>query len=387
MSKVHPVPAKLPKADMHVHISMAWTEALFRRFLEEGREGLDEAVLKDKHRRYYETLEHHHQMYESLRRAVTPDDLTMITQSYLECIAERDGAIYAEVQNSYRADPRAFEQQINAITAGILAAKESTGIEARIVVTALRDHGPENAERAAQFLTTYKQAHPDTLVTGYGLVGSENPKHGSLHDFSHAMHLAWHEAGLGLTPHVAEQYVMPAIDFFGAVPVESLGFMDPNDPRRLRAGHATLIHTSTELMNRFADNGVCIESCPSSNKRLGLPDETMQISVGQQITGHSGHVVTLDQHLSVYFNNISKHPLPVFLRRGIPVCLGSDNPFLDNTSGGKEHAMALQTGAVTGVEGLLNFTRNAIRYANIDPVTRTALLKKVDDYERNPELV
>ena len=367
---------------MHVHIAMAWTQALFRQFLDEGRPGLDERIINGKGWRYYQTLEHHHQMYESLRPAVKPEDLKLVTREFLEWIAKNDGAVYAEVQNSYRADPIAFESQIDAISEGIAEARTSTGIEARINVSCLRDHGGKNAEEAARFLVDYKRRHPDTFVTSLSTVGSERPEHGSLLGFRNAFNITWNEAGMGLNPHVAEQYVVNAVDFFGAIPAEALATPEAEDGRRLRAGHATLIHMSSELMQRFRDHGICIESCPSSNKRLGLPDHTMRHVVGDIVTGHNGQdSVTLNHHLSMYFNNIVKHPLARFRRYGIPVCLGSDNPFLDNTSIGKEYSMAVLAGIPQDERALLQFTRDGIRYANIDNNTRAELMAKLDTYE------
>ena len=77
---------------------------------------------------------------------MTPRELASTTQDYLERIS-REGCIYAEISNSFR-DEEGFEERMEAISAGIEAAKYNKGIEARIVVTAIRDQGGEHATEA-----------------------------------------------------------------------------------------------------------------------------------------------------------------------------------------------------------------------------------------------
>ena len=78
------------------------------------------------------------------------EELAHVTQTYLETIADQ-GAIYAEVSNSFR-EGADFDAQMEAVAEGIKHAQERTGIEARIVVTTLRDRGYEFAELAAKTL-------------------------------------------------------------------------------------------------------------------------------------------------------------------------------------------------------------------------------------------
>ena len=216
----------------------------------------------------------------------------------------------------------------------------------------------------------------NSCLTGFGMVAEENLD--QFGDYSKALNIAWHEAGLGLAPHVAEQYVHNAVDFLAAIPKEALE-AHADDHRRLRAGHATLIHLSSDLMQQFAEHQICIEACLSANKRINLPEVTRGHKAGEKITTAAGRRVTLDKPLRTYFKNLWQHPLKEYVAAGIPVCLGSDNPLLQNTNIGKENSLAMKA-RLTDLSGALQMTENAIKFANVDMMTRLALMQKVDLY-------
>jgi adenosine deaminase len=365
------VPISLPKAEMHIHIGLALSPEVFLRRIQKGRTPIKPEFLIERTHRYYDSLAHHHATYERMRHITsTESELAQAAQDYLERIA-REGAIYAEISYSFRGVD-VFERQIAALQEGIMCAHANTGIEARIVVTAIRNMGAANAETAAKHLAS----HHHDLVTGFGLVGEENLD--AFSDYERALHIAWHDAGLGLAPHVAEQFVHNAGDFLRTVPKEALS-VRAGDHRRLRAGHATLIHLSSDLMAAFADHKICVEACLSANKRINLPDETRAHRIGDVVRTAAGREVTLDQPLRHYFKNLPDHPLGVYVARGIPVCQGSDNPLLQNTNIGKEHSLAVKAG-LTDVAGALEMTANAVRYANVDATIRASLMEKIDDY-------
>jgi adenosine deaminase len=371
MSKIPLVPISLPKAEMHIHIGLALSHEVFLRRIQKGRTAIKSDFLVEPARRYYDSLAHHHATYEQMRHITsTPSELAQVAQDYLERIA-REGAIYAELSLSFR-DPTIFAGQLDAMEEGIRCARANTGIEARIVVTAIRNMGAEHAETAARYMA----AHKRKLVTGFGLVGEENLD--SFSAYERSLNIAWHEAGLGLAPHVAEQFVHNAVDFLATVPKDAL-VKKPDDPRRLRAGHATLIHLSSDLMAQFADHAICIEACLSANKRINLPPETRAHQLGEIVRTASNRHVTLDRPLRTYYKNLWQHPLADYVRAGIPVCLGSDNPLLQNTNIGKENSLAMKA-SLTDLDGALAMTENAIKYANIDMMTRLALMQKVDLY-------
>lgn len=366
------VPYTLPKAEMHVHVSLALSVESFLRRVKKTRTSLNAGFLLEREQRYYPTLQEFHAAYEAMRHITTTEAETAeVVQNYLERIA-REGALYAELSFSYR--PQAdFAAQMAAVTAGLEAAKHNTGIETRLVVTSLRDAGASVAEQAVSAI----KALNNPFITAFGLVGNEAVT--PLPEFKKALNMAWHDVGLGLVPHVAEQRIENALDFFDAMPDDAL--QNPQSgQRKVRIGHGTLTHRSTELVKRFADSGICFEICLSANKRIGIPPDVVNEQPQNMAQNHNGtYKVGLDQPLRGYFHNLPQHPLQLFLQQNVPVCLGSDNPLLMNTNIGKEYALARKyLGCSTN--DCLNFTRNALRFANLDAVTAQRLLQKVDDY-------
>jgi adenosine deaminase len=367
------VPYTMPKAEMHVHISLALSSELFIRRVQYKRTDLNTGFMVERDKRYYPDLQDFHATYESMRHITSNErELAEIVQNYLERIA-REGSIYAEISLSYR--PGAlFETQIHALEAAIETARHNTGIETRIVVTSLRDAGAEVAEEAVKQVKILNSPY----VTAFGLVGNEavNP----MIDFKRAMHDAWHDAGLGLVPHVAEQRIENALNFLRAVPDEALKKSN-RDHRKLRAGHGTLIHRSSELMKLFADYQICLEVCLSANNRIGVPADIENAHKDGKAYSHDNEVsYELNNPLQKYFHDLQYHPLPKFLEAGIPVCLGSDNPLLMNTNIGKEYSLSRKY-AGCSVDDCLQFTKNAIRFANIDATSATRLQKLISDYE------
>ena len=361
------VPTTLPKAEMHVHIGLALSVEMFIRRVKKKRTSIKLDFLVERESRYYPTLQDFHHTYEAMRHITsTPYELAEVTQTYLERIA-REGCIYSELSFSNR--PGApFEEQIGAISEAIEVARHNTGIEARIVVTTLRDAGPEIAERAIRACMALKSP----FIAAFGLVGDEAI--GSLLDYKKQFSLAWNEAGLGLVPHVAEQSLHNAVDFLAALPKEAL-----KNPRgrnqKVRIGHGTLVYRSSELLKRMADSGICFEVCLSANKRINVP---------HQVAGVGTEALTIDRPRREYFQTLADHPLPDFRRAGIPLCLGSDNPLLMNTNIGKEYALARKYAEVSATD-CLQFTRNAIAYANIDPIAEKRLLDLVQIYQIKTE--
>lgn len=360
-----------PKADMHCHISMADNpESFIKRAKADGH---DISILTNREARYYRDLPQFHHLYESLRsKRMRGQEHAAVTQHYLERIA-REGAIYAEISYSFR-EPKRFAEGLPAIIEGMKVAKHNTGIESRIVVTVLRDHGPEMAEQAA----TYLAKNPSDYVTGFGLVGDESVNR--LSEYSRAFRIAWDEAVLGLTPHVAEQHPQNAADFLAAIPREAFD-VDEKDTRRVRAGHGTLIHMNDSLMAIFKEMALCLEVCLSANNRIDLPEVVRNLRVGDAFDARIPESLLVDRPALSYFKDLKNHPLVMFLQRGILCALGSDNPFLMNTNIGKEYSLAVKATGMSEAD-TLHFTKAAIKNANVDWKTRQKLYGYIKSYEQ-----
>ena len=260
----------------------------------------------------------------------TEDDFARLSEHYLSSLA-RDGAIYAEFfvspDHAERAglSPKAY---IDALAEGIQRANAKTGIEARMIVTGVRQFGVDTVEAAARF--SAKCRHP--LVTGFGLAGDERV--GEFDDFVRAFEIA-REAGLGITVHAGEllgwESVQTAIDLI----------------RPSRIGHGVRAVENSDLVKRITDERIVLEVCPGSNVALKL------------------------------YPDLASHPFRRLQETGCRVTLNSDDPPYFQTSLGREYQTAH---SVWGYDerALLAITRTAIEAAFVDAKTRTALLARLD---------
>ena len=102
-------------------------------------------------------------------------------------------------------------------------------------------------------------------------------------------------------------------------------------------------------MKQIADSGVTVECCLSSNLVLGA-------------------VSSLDDH-----------PIHAFVREGVPVTLGTDDPVRLCTSIGREYEQATALGFV--IDDLMAFTRQGISSSFTSEEKKSALLGYLDYVE------
>ena len=94
-----------------------------------------------------------------------------MTYEYLASCA-RDGAIYVELivsPDHAKLVGLSDEEHLDGIARGIDDARTDHGIEARILISAVRNFGVERAVRVAR----YAAAHPHPYVVGFNMAGDE----------------------------------------------------------------------------------------------------------------------------------------------------------------------------------------------------------------------
>jgi len=231
-------------------------------------------------------------------------DLQLIAQSYLER-ARAEGAMYIEFMLSPThsiANGIAFDEQIEAISAAEACVP---GIHACVIVTALRHHGMEEAERVAQLATS--QRHP--IIRGFGLAGNELV--GAISDFQKAYHIAG-GAGLGLTAHVGEwgsaRSVLQAVECLNLT----------------RVGHGIAAARDARIVRELSDRGIGFEICQAANTTLRA------------------------------VNVFNRHPIADLVAAGCRVVLGTDDPAYFRTSIRQEYAAAAELLSPTQYTGIFS---------------------------------
>jgi len=317
-------------AELHVHLEATATPELVRRLA--ARNGLEIPPGTIDGDRYVWTdfLDFLRTFDRAVTVVRTAEDYRDITFEYLQaCAAE--GAIYVEVTASPDHADQAglsYGDMVAGVAQGIDDARAASGIESRIVVTAVRNFGTERAEWVARTAT----AQPHPYVTGFGLAGDEagfppGP-------FAHAYEIA-HAAGLGLTCHAGEwagpESVRGALSLPGPV---------------TRLGHGVRAVEDPGLVRELAERGTVLEVCPTSN-------------------------VVLDAYPSY-----REHPFPVLRDAGVRVTLGSDDPPYWGATVGGEYAVARAHWGLDD-DALRAVTTTAIEAAFVPEPLRSTLLARI----------
>lgn len=316
---------RLKKAELHCHLEGAAPPALA--LAQAEKYGVDPATFMRDGTYAWNDFAEFIKAYDRVAGLFrTEEDYALLTETYLRELAAVD-TIYSEIIVSPDHGDRiglGADTYLAGITAGIEAAKATTGIETRIIVTGERHFGPESVIAAAEYAA--RSSNP--LVTGFNMAGEE--RMGRVADYARAFDIA-RDAGLGLTIHAGE--------VCGAFSVaDALDLVKPS-----RIGHGVRAIEDPDLVRRLVDLGTVLEVCPGSNIALKV------------------------------FPDLASHPLRKFHHAGVKVCINSDDPPFFGTSLAQEYDWASSAFGFTDEE-INGMTRTAIEAAFVDEETRARLL-------------
>ena len=280
----------VPLAELHVHLEATATPDLIRRLAARNGMELPPGTIEGDRYVWRDFLDFLATFDRAVTVVKTAEDYRDITFEYLQaCAAE--GAIYVEVTVSPDHADQAglpYADMLDGVSQGIDDARAASGIESRILVTAVRNFGTERAE----WVATVAARDPHPYVTGFGLAGDEagfppGP-------FARAYAIA-HDGGLGLACHAGE--------WAGPESVRgALGLPGPVT----RLGHGVRAIEDPSLVAELAERGTVLEVCPTSNVALGA------------------------------YPDYAAHPFPVLRDAGVRLTLGSDDPpYWEATIGGE----------------------------------------------------
>jgi adenosine deaminase len=326
----------IPKAELHVHLEGTAPPHLVRRIAERNGLRVPDGVLAAPDRFAWRDFLDFLQTYDMAASVIrTAEDYRDITYEYLSSCAA-DGAIYVELIAS--PDHAALvglsdAEHLNGIAAGIDAARAEHGIEARILLTCIRNFGVESAVRIAR----HAAERPHPYVVGFQMAGDEAGYPPG--PFAEAYAIAA-GAGLGCSVHAGEWAGAESVRGALELPVT-------------RIGHGVRAIEDPALVAELAERGVVLECCPTSNVVLGV------------------------------FESYEAHPLPALRDAGVRVTLGSDDPPYFGASIGGEYAVARERFGWDDAD-LLAITRTAIEASFAEPELRAALLASVDDADGRP---
>jgi adenosine deaminase len=315
----------LPKAELHVHLEGTAPPELVRRLAARNGVGLPARMLNDDGRFRYTDFLDFLRTYDLAASVIrTAEDYRDITYEYLsECA--RDGVIYVELTAS--PDHAALvglsdEEHLAGIAQGIDDARDQHGIEGRILISAVKNFGVEQAVRVAR----HAAERPHPYVVGFSMAGDEanfpNQEFVAPYDIAVA-------AGLGCTVHAGEWAGPDSVRAALELPVT-------------RIDHGVRAIEDPALVSELAARGMVLNCCPTSNVVLGV------------------------------FGSYEEHPLRRLRDAGVRFTLGSDDPPYFGASVAGEYQVCAERMGFTDDE-LIEVTSTAIDAAFCDEQLKASL--------------
>ena len=319
----------LPKAELHVHLEGTATPDLVRRIADRNGLEVPEGVFAAPDRFAWDGLLDFLAAYDRAASVIrTGEDYRDIAYEYLARQAA-DGVIYVELTASRdhaRLVGLTDAEHWEGIAAGIDDARADHGIEARILSSAVRNFGVEQAVEVAREAAS----RPHPYVVGFSLAGDEAGFPPGLFGDAFAIAAA---AGLGCTVHAGEWAGAPSVRNALELPVS-------------RLSHGVRAIEDPALVDELAERGTVLEVCPTSNVALGV------------------------------FGSYEEHPLRALVDAGVRVTLGSDDPPYFGATVAGEYAVARERFGLADSQ-LLAITRTAIDAAFAEPELRDRLRQRV----------
>jgi adenosine deaminase len=316
---------RVAKAELHVHLEGTAPPALVREIAARNGLALPDRLFGADGRFRYSDFIDFLRTYDLAASVIrTAQDYRDITYQYLrDCASE--GAIYVELTAS--PDHAAIvglsdEAHLQGIADGIDDARRETGIEGRILLSAVRNFGVRQAIRIAR----HAAERPHPYVVGFSMAGDE--ENFPADDFAEPFEIAA-AAGLGCTIHAGEWGGPDSVRAALRLPVS-------------RIDHGVRAIEDPALVQELAAREIVLACCPTSNVVLGV------------------------------YPSYEHHPLPRLRAAGVRVTLGSDDPPYFGATIGSEYEICAQRMGLSE-DDLRDLTRTAIKAAFCDDRLKATL--------------
>lgn len=297
-SRLEELIRRLPKTELHLHLEGSVSPSLLQEFAREQGSDLAGASLEDLERTVY-GFEDFYSFLQSYRliclHLISAADYVRVLRE-LETYLVRDNIRYAELIYT-PAIPWKFERDGEEILDALLEEarriERERGVMIRWILDSVRQFGVEAAERTAELAARYVGRG----VVAVGLGGDERSLPAT--DFSEVF--AWSRAH-GLFVHVHAGEIGPPSEIW-----QALQILGAN-----RIGHGVQAARDPSLMEYLREHAIGLDVCLTSNVRTRA------------------------------WPMLAEHPLPLLLKRGVPVSLATDDPGLFQTGLSKEIGKAVE---------------------------------------------
>ena len=261
-----------------------------------------------------------------------PEDYALIARRFAESM-QRQNVLYAEVTLSIGVMFRRNQDPAANFAALRDAAADVPGVQLKYIFDAVRQWGAAPAMEVARIAADLHS--PDIIAYGIGgdELGLPTIDLRPVYDFvaGKGMHRLIHAGEIG-----GPQIVREAIELLG---VE-------------RIGHGIGVMRDERTMDFIAARNIPLEVCPTSNLRTGA----LARQIGRPTAGYE------------------QHPLPSFLRRGLPVTLSSDDPAMFETTVSDEYRHMHRMGLTPGE--IVQLAENSFHHSFLGPDEKRAMLTR-----------
>ena len=336
---------RLPKAVLHDHLDGGVRPATVLELAEAvGYEGLPAVNAGELGRWFYRgdsaSLPEYLEAFDqTLAVMQTADALERVAYEAIIDLAD-DGVVYAEIRFApmlHQARGLTPEQVLDAVLVGIRSGSTATGMEARVIVAAMRQH--DDSAEVARVAASFRGRG----VVAFDLAGPEAGFPASLH--REACRLAG-DSGLGLTIHAGEGDGVPSV-------------ADALECGAERLGHGVRIAEDVVW-----EDGAAIRLGPVA---AAVRDRRIALEVSPSSN--------LDTKA---YPSIAEHPVGNLHRAGFTVTLNTDNRLMSGTSMSREFSLAVEHQGFT-VADLRTVTLQAVDAAFCDDETRNRLRERLED--------
>jgi adenosine deaminase len=261
-----------------------------------------------------------------------PADYALIAQRFAESL-QRQNVLYAEVTLSIGVMFRRNQDPAANFSALRDAAAQVPGVQLKYVFDAVRQWGAAPAMEVARIAVALHS--PDIIAYGIGgdELGLPTIDLRPVYDYvaSQGMHRLIHAGEIG-----GPEIVREAVELLGAE----------------RIGHGIGVMRDERTMDFIAARNICLEICPTSNLRTGA----LARQVGRPMAGYE------------------QHPLPSFLRRGLPLTLSSDDPAMFETTVSDEYRHVQRMGLSPGE--IVQLAEASFHHSFLGPDEKREMLHK-----------
>jgi adenosine deaminase len=269
--------------------------------------------------------------YANMATLRTAEDFAEMTEAYL-ARAARGGVRHAEVfldPQAHLVRGIALEEVVEGVSSALSSSLATHGISSGLIVALLRDHSAESAMAVLDDVLAL-----GLPIIGIGLDSAEvgHPPSKFVDVFAKAR-----AEGLHVVAHAGEEgppaYIWEALDLLGAE----------------RIDHGIRCLEDDRLVDRLVTERIPLTVCPLSNVRLKVVDD------------------------------ITAHPLPAMLQKGLHVTINSDDPayfggYLDDNLTAVRDAFALDESTMA------QLARNSVTASFADDARKTALLNEINTW-------